>query len=289
MKKIILFFLITILCFATLVGCGKTVHINWLIAHDGWIYYTNLDEDVLYKMKPDMTEKTNVTKGLGGYREIVGDYIYFLENDAFISKIKTDGTQYQRLADLNQENIFGFTVSQDYVYYAVKSGSLYKVKIDGTENKKIADIDFFVGDMKVSDNWIYYKTQNGLYKMTTDGEQISKLTDNAILHQINDTWIYYGEATEKGEIQNLYRMTTDGTQQTKLADGVFAAIDGERLYYTKDDGFYAANVDGSDAKKINNTKMWGFYAVSGNYIYYGEYSGAAYRINLDGSNKTPIE
>lgn len=289
MKKVMILFLAIIFGFSILIGCNKAVRINWVIPHDGWVYYTNLDEDALYKIKPDMTEKTKMTKGLGGYREIVGDYIYFLENDAYISKIKTDGTEYQRLSDLNQENIFGFTVSQDYVYYAVKSGSLYKVKIDGTENTKIVDIDSFTGEMTVADGWIYYKAQESLYKMTTAGAQITKLIDNVSLHKVKDGWLYYGEKAEKDGFKSLYRMKSDGTQQTKLADGAFAAIDGDWLYYTKGDGLYRANLDGTDITKMNDVKMWGFYAVSGDYVYYGEYSGAAYRINLDGSNKVLIK
>ena len=69
------------------------------------------------------------------------------------------------------------------------------------------------------------------------------------------------------------RMKTDGTEQS-TCEGYFYGYDGI-LYYSKDDWLYRANLDGTAAEKMNQVKMWSILGIYGDYIYYGEYSGAA--------------
>ena len=294
MKKITGLLIIIILGAAVLTGCGvfelfNGTTVSRIIKSGDWIYYTNLKEDALYKMKPDLTEKTKVANGLCDYMVIQGDTIYFFDAEIDISKIGTDGTGYAKVADVSEENKFGFYVSGDWIYYGVKSGSIYKIKTDGSEKTKIADISSFNGDMTVSGEWIYYKDGISLFKMKTDGTGVTKLSDNVALHEVNDGWLYYCEVTEKEEWKDLYRMKLDGAEKSKLADGTFTAIDGNWLYYSNEGWLYRSNLDGSSAEKMNNVKMFTICVIYDNYIYYIEYSGAAYRINLDGSNKIRIE
>ena len=290
MKRITGLFIIVILGVALLTGCespnGTTV--SRIMKSGDWIYYTNIKEDDLYKMKPDFTEKTKIAD-IGDYMVIQGDTIYFFDGERDISKIGTDGTGYAKVADVSGENMFGFNVSADWIYYGLKSGSMYKIKTDGTEKTKIADISSFNGDMNVSGDWIYYKDGISLFKMKTDGTGATKLLDNVELFEVKDDWIYYGEVSEKGERKNIYRMNLDGAEKSKLVDGAFVAIDGDYLFYLKEGWLYRANLDGSTAAKMNNVNMFTICVIYGNYIYYIEYSGAAYRIDLDGSNKTRIE
>ena len=291
MKKITGLLMLIIIGLTLLTGCelfnGTTV--SRIVKGGDWIYYTNLKEDALYKMKPDLTEKTKVSDGFGDYMVIQGDNIYFIDAESSISKIGTDGTGYTKVADVGKENMFGFNVSEDWIYYGIKSGSIYKIKTDGTAKTKIADVSSFNGDMNVSGEWIYYKDGTSLFRMRTDGTGAAKLSDNVALHEINDGWLYYCEVTEKEEWKDVYRMKPDGAEKSKLAEGSFAAIDGNWLYYSKEDWLYRANLDGSAAEKMNNVKMFSICEIYDNYIYYIEYSGAAYRINLDGSNKIRIE
>jgi len=290
-KKITQLLMIIILGFVLLTGCGSSnsTTIGSMVKSGDWIYYTNLKEDALYKMRTDLTEKTKVSDGLGDYKVIQGDIIYFFDNERDISKIGTDGTGYTKVADVSSENMFGFEVSGDWIYYGLKTGSIYRIKTDGTEKTRIADIISFNGNMKVSGDWIYYKDGTSIFKMRTDGTGATKLADNVELFEVKDDWIYYGEVTEKGDYKNLYRMKLDGTEKSRLADSAITAIDGEWLYYSKDGWLYRANLDGSGVSKMNNVKMWCIFGIYGDYIFYGEYSGAAYRINLDGTNKIRIK
>jgi hypothetical protein len=290
MKNSLRLLIIIILGIALLTGCEapNSTTVSRIMENDGWIYYTNIKEEALYKMKPDMTEKAKVAD-IGDYLVFQGDTIYFFDRESGISKIGTDGTGYAKVVDVSEENMFGFYVSGDWIYYGLKTGSIYKIKTDGMEKTKIADISSFYGAMIVSGDWIYYKDGINLYKMGTEGTETAKLADNVDLFDVKDDWIYYGEITEKGEHKNIYRMKPDGTEKSKLADGDFTAINRSRLYYLKEGWLYRANLDGSAAEKINNENMFNICVIYDDYIYYIEYSGAGYRSNLDGSNKTRIE
>jgi hypothetical protein len=292
MKKNVGFLMMIILGLALLAGCGssETASIGMVKQSGDWIYYTDIKEEALYKMKIDWTGKTKLTDNFAnGYMVIQGDTIYYSDMGGGVSKIQTDGTGADKVVDVGKESSYGFEVSGDWIYYSTKPGSIYRIKTDGTEKTKIADISSFQGDMQVSGDMIYYADGKSLFKMKTDGTETIKLLDNAVIHAVVGDWIYYGEKTEKGEYENVNRMKTDGTEQTKLTEGVFTAIDGDSLYFTKDGWLNRANLDGTAAEIMNKVKMWNILDIYGEYIYYGEYSGAAYRINLDGSNKKQIE
>ena len=292
MKKNIGLLLMIILGVTLLTGCGssETASIGMVKQSGDWIYYTDNKEEALYKMKTDWTGKTKVAENFAsGYMVIQEDTIYYSDMDGGISKVQTDGTGKANIVGMGKESIFGFEVSGDWIYYSTKPGSIYKIKTDGTEKTKIADIGSFKGDMKVSGEMIYYAAGISLFKMKTDGTEVIKLLENVVMLAVKGDWIYYGEETEKGEYENIKRMKTDGTEQSKLAKGTFTAIDGDSLYYSKDDWLYRANLDGTAAEKMNQVKMWSILGIYGDYIYYGEYSGAAYRVNLDGSNKKQFE
>jgi len=292
MKKNIGLLMMIILGVVLLTGCGssETASIGMIKQSGDWIYYTDTKAEALYKMKTDWTGKTKIADDFGsGYMVIQGDTIYYSDMNGGVSKIQTDGTGEANVVDVGIESSFGFEVSGDWIYYSTKPGSVYKIKTDGTEKTKIADISAFEGDMKVSGDSIYYADGISLFKMKIDGTGAMKLSENVVMHAVKGDWIYYGDKTENGEYENVHRMKTDGTEQTKLAEGVFTAIDGDSLYYSKDGGLYRANLDGTAAAKMNKVEMWNILGIYGEYIYYGEYSGAAYRVNLDGSNKKQLE
>ncbi|WP_320163415.1 DUF5050 domain-containing protein [uncultured Trichococcus sp.] len=292
MKKNIGLLMMIIFGLALLTGCGssETASIGMLKQSGDWIYYTDTKAEALYKMKADWTGKTKLADNFAsGYMVIQGDTIYYSGMNGGVSKIQTDGTGAANVVDVGKESSYGFEVSGDWIYYSTKPGSIYKIKTDGTEKAKIADISSFEGDMKVSGDSIYYADGISLFKMQTDGTGVMKLLDNAVIHAVEGNWIFYGDKNQKGEYENVNRMKTDSTGQTKLAEGVFTAIDGNSLYYSKDGWLYRANLDGTAAEKMNKVKMWNILDIHGEYIYYGEYSGAAYRINLDGSDKKQFE
>lgn len=291
MKKITGLLLIIVTSIAIMSGCesfsGTTV--SRIMKSGEWIYYINIKEDTLYKMKPDFSEKTKFESGVAtDYSVIQEDNIYYIDGEG-ISKVQTDGRGQAKVLDLEAENMFGFYVSGDWIYYPLKSGEVYRVKTDGTEKNKIAKIGSFNGSMTVSGDWIYYEDGNNLSRMKTDGTGAERVSERVWIYEIKDGLIYYGEESEKGEIVGAYRMKLDGSEKSKLVDGNFVAIEGDRMYYGKKDGLFRAKLDGSAEEKLNDEDMFNICEIDDKYIYYIAYSGAAYRINLDGSGKVRIE
>ena len=291
MKKITGLLILFVFSFVLITGCGmigknQEERIGGVIQSGGWIYYTQ--NDTLYRMKPDWTEKTKVIEHFAAEGWVIqGDTIYYGDRDTgSLSRIKTDGTGKMKL---DSDPMFGFEVSGNWIYFSVKPGGIYKMKTDGTEKTKLADISSFKGAMCVSGDSILYMDGINLMKMMADGTGVVKLTENVEINAAKGDWVYYSELNKEGKYLNLNRMKADGTEKVKLTDGTFAAIDGEWLYYGKDDGLYRSSLDGAGETKLNDVDMWNLIGIWGDYIYYGEYSGAVYRVNMDGSNKIELK
>lgn len=203
-------------------GSSKTVlddKISQIIdVSNDWIYYIEFVDDtsaLLYKMKTDGSEKTKVisdTFANSPYIQIVGDYIYFM-NDTDLSTLyrtKLDGTERVKLADTatsaevkdnevfyigDNENLFmlsngskqtklsndrvsNFDTKGDWVYYVnyTESQALYRVKKDGTGNQNITGD--YVWLFKINGETIYYINWNDgkLYSMGLDGANKKEIT-----------------------------------------------------------------------------------------------------------------
>lgn len=202
------------------------------------------------------------------------------------------------VANTNGENNYIFTIYQDNIYYALNSGNLYRIKTDGTNKTKIAELSSYARELTVSGIWIYYKAENCLYKMKTDGTSITKLLDDYSEdpYSVEDEWLYYSGRNDNGDFVDTYRMKIDGTEKTKLSDGLFFTVEGDWLYFEKDGWLYKANLDGTDAIQVFDTDTKDDLAslfIHGEYIYYNYYKlfdvTSTYRVNIDGSNKITIE
>ena len=152
MKRITARVVVVILGITMLSSCGifelfAGATIGRIIKGGDWIYYTNLKEDALYKIKTDFTEKTRVSTGLD-FMVIQGGDIFFIDAERGISRIGTDGSGYDKIVDID-EGWFGFCVSGDWIYYGTKSGNLYKIRTDGEEKTKITGTGSFSGEMMV--------------------------------------------------------------------------------------------------------------------------------------------
>lgn len=109
------------------------------------------------------------------------------------------------------------------------------------------------GHVVQQNNLIYYSDPS-LYKSNYDGSQKAKLSDdNANFINIVDNWIYYSNASDKG---NLYKIKTDGTGRTKLNDveSKYMRVVGDKIYYsdpTNNYAIYKMNLDGTNTQSYN--------------------------------------
>lgn len=291
MKKLYKIFslLILILIFLTACESADTVTISRIMANDNWIYYTNIKEGALYKMRADMSEKSLVSD-ISDYMVIQDDAIYFLNDDNNIGRIDSEGENYKLILDFEGENHLGFQVVGDWIYYALKTGEIYKVTTDGQDKTKLATIAAFNGNFAASEDWIFYVDDADIYRMQTDGSEIAPLATQQELFDVVDDWVYYGEVNDKNEQETIYQMKSDGSEAVKLTNSSFSMIDDEWVYYIQDDWLHRIALDGSNTEKLADAdKLFNLALIEGDYMYVIEYSGAAYRANLDGSNKVVIE
>ncbi len=292
MKKITGLLLAIVFLIALFAGCGMMgvnggPRVGGVMQSGDWLYYTL--NGTLYNMKRDWTEKTKIADNFDAQFMIVrDDIIYYADKEMSVYKMMRDGTGKSKI--MSGENMYGFEVSGDWLYYSVKPGSIYRIKTDGTGKMKLADIDSFKGVMWASGGSVYYIDGTSLMKMAENGTGVIQLGDNIEINGFKDEWIYYSEINQKGKRLNLNRMKLNGIEKAKLADGGFAAMDGDWLYYSKDDEWlYRSNLDGTGEEKLNEVKMWNLMGIWGDYIYYSEYEGPVYRIDLDGSNKMELK
>jgi hypothetical protein len=271
-------------------GCEKSgTTVGMVVEHEGWIYFTNTKEGALYRMKLDLSDKMKVTD-MADYVIFQDDNIFFMDGERGISKINVDGSDLTKITDAAGDSMFGFQISDGWIYFTTKAGELSKVRTGGSEQIKVTQFpSSFNGDFRIFDDWIYYAEGSSLSKMKIDGSAAVKLSDNAGIYQVFDEIIYYGEVTDKGEFKDVYRMKSDGTAILKMVEGAFVSVDEDRLYYSNDQKLYSSDLYGKDEKLILEEKMWTILGIYDDHLYFGEYSGAAYKINLDGSNKLRIE
>ena len=220
--------------------------------HDGWIYYINPEKD-LCRMKEDASEKTVLV----GHKENTArlNYINITDDSLYYCETIITDTEYSFDAEFE---------------------TIYKISLDGASKTKIfstfdtydkPDVEYIEGirNMTVVDAWIYFAVQNGwgsktnfIYKMRTDGTELTRLTDTKCDNlMIVDGWMYYvarGDGnTMVAQKEYIYKMRLDGSEvscfndnyddykeddKTKTRDGISAFVvdaDNEWIYYTTND------------------------------------------------------
>lgn len=289
MKKKLLFLSFLFLLVLIISSCspGGTT-ISKIAAYDGWIYYAHNEENALYRMRPDGSEKIKLPGGTD-FMQFDGDYVYYFMENGGIGRTNLDDSQIETISEGDGMNTFGFYVSGDWVFLPEKDGTLSRIKTDGSDQSEIAKLTDFQGEFWTSVSFLFFNDSKNTYRMNFDGTGTERISDRVFIFYADDEWIYYSMANEKGEPVGTYRMMLDGSQSKEMSDGVLVDMDEDKLYFVKKDGFYRSNLDGSSPEKLNEEEMWQFFCVCNDQIFFGEYSGAAYRMNLDGSNKVRIE
>lgn len=290
MKKKWILLVLILMISLLLLSCGKNggPTISDVKEYNDWIYYAHNEENALYRMKPDGSEKTKLPGGTD-FIQFDGDYVYYILENGGVGRMKLDDSQTETVYQGEGKNTFGYYVSGDWVFLPEKEGSLYRIKTDGSERSEIAKLSDFQGEFWVSQSFLFFNDQKSTYRMNFDGTGKERIFDRVFIFYADDEWIYYSMVNDKSEPVGTYQMMLDGSQPKELSDGVIVDLDEEYLYVVKKDGFYRSKLDGSSPEKLTEEEMWQFFCVGDDQIFYGEYSGAAYRMNLDGSNKVRIE
>ena len=168
-----------------------------------WLYYCtndiNIDQNGIYKMKPDGSENTLVYGG-GVYSQLKydGEWIYFSNSGGEHYRMKPDATNVKSLSG----KTFGYVV-EDGIFYD-KQGS----------HTDFSSVNSSVS-MTLLDNTLYYCGNGTIYKQNKDGSNktvIIEVERCNNLHVLGDWLFFYNQDTD-----NWYFCKTDGSG-LKIAD-----------------------------------------------------------------------
>ena len=200
----------------------------WMHVADGWIYYskTNMG-DPLYRMRLDGSDNMVVSDDYCWFPNIVGEWLYYMKpEDNKVYKMKTDGTQksviYPEL-EVNSvliDNGIMFLDSVKQYEYHIVNLETNEIKTFKTGVRNMYPVIF-------SDGWLYFnnidystgKMTNSIYKMKYDSTKITMIyktnqpqNSNFYINVIGD-WVYFPNQEDNFY---LYRMKTNVSNLQKL-------------------------------------------------------------------------
>lgn len=236
---------------------SQTVKINsdcyaeYLNAENGWLYFVNVKDKSLYKIRTDGSDKTLLCSGNITDAHVVDDWIYYDKTASGIDmpfKMHTDGTGATGMP-------FGYCSFADgWVYYVDSSKTLCKYSMNGKDVVPVGN-DRVDNGPDVSGGWAYYHADSDdlLYKIKTDGTGLQKLSsDKVAVFTVDGDQVYY---TPNDDFR-IYKMNTDGTNRIRLTDNTAFAIDvvGDWVFYesTGDScmNLYKMRTDGTEQQLL---------------------------------------
>lgn len=256
--------------------------VSSIFISDEWIYFTD-DPDIsnLYRMKKDGSERTKLSEDNVAQYCVSGDMLLYITKKS--------------LAEFNEIKKKAMT-SVDLLLES-EAGTINKMKTDGSEKITLCKVSLEPGKIEIHGEWIYYEDYGKLYKIKIDGTERTMISGKGRFGYVTDTWLYFIALRDTGTDAyynlDVVRMKIDGSERSTLAslDKVyFFTLDEGWLYFVfkSEKGLHRMRPDGTEMQKLNNINIWALDGVSGNWMYISDYSGARYRVKLDGSVGTRI-
>lgn len=246
-----------------------------------------------------------------------GDWLYFVApydpHGWIISKlyrIKINGTGQTLIADDIPQK-YNIKISGEWIYYKSRSDhyNLYRVGLDGKDKSKLSNeiqVNYIIND-----NFIYYSSRRGLYRINPDGsakialdsEDYDKTEVSTVIGSVVDGWLYYTKGFYINDSYNkvLYRIRLDGSDRMKIVGGIktnwsegdYAIYEGH-IYYTNNlDGgkLYRIKVDGTESTLISDDMDVRHIKVKDGWIYYHLFDTQGmyrYKIDVNGNYRTEV-
>jgi len=265
---------------------------------NGWIYYANQsDYQRIYKMKiGDSSGQRLSDDPYASHMNVVGDWIYYVDSEGGLCRMKTDGSQ---LALMTDYPVDFMQASSDYIYFLADyvrdidhyhSKELHRIKPDGSGDETLLSNLSSSWDYSVVDNDIYYlywdaTTQTQTLKSRAHYD-ILKNVDKFIISNNHIFYISHGDkCIYKADMdgKNVIKVTSDTAKGLNVANGL--------IYYANtsdNNNIYKITNDGSDKSKIADVKSDSVINIAGGKLFYVETNKnfETYVMNKDGSAKT---
>lgn len=238
---------------------------------------------------------------------------YFNVNQALTANNDINETYIAEICDynilVNGESIdnevqdYPILLFKDIVYFPLTYNNLQQLGLiscwDDTYGLKVFGAAPFIYNETIKDDWIYYVLDYNLFKVRTDGSQLTLIAETGDVYDmvVSDDWIYYinGDDNEK-----LYKIKNGGSEKKKLLNAVIedlVDVYNDRIYYVPKENFdeymdsgtglQSVKTDGKNQQSIDNVQisMLSFPIIQDGWIYYNNYmdNEFLYKAKLDGS------
>lgn len=177
--------------------------------NEGYIYYVNENDRMIYKVRADGKDKKQITKDRVFTDDMLlsgmildSKFIYYInESDKNrLYRINKDGTGKICITKRSLDTSDGFYLLNGYIYY-FSGFNFFKVSIDGkgkklTYNERQICQMYFNSFKKVLYNdYIYFLQRDGIYKIKIDGTNKSKVVSGGIydFKVVNSSVFYINE------------------------------------------------------------------------------------------------
>jgi hypothetical protein len=226
---------------------------NIAAVENGYLYYLNSNR--LFRLDLENGESTFLKNNMDLYSDnamlIYDDRIYFLKSVFGADGEPADNLYLVDFRCNNLENVPGVSayafVGADRTIYYTEAGTYNVVKYDLVDKVGAAILQAGgskITNLTLADNLLYFCKDSQLMSMTTDGANVTAISDvqAGSINVIGD-WIYY---TNLSDGERIYRITAGGLYDELLCDVPNAgslSIAGDWLYFIQYAGDQQTIVD----------------------------------------------
>lgn len=180
-----------------------------LIVVDDYIYFSSKSENGIFKMDLSGGNRAKLYDAYAWNISYDNGYLYFVAEDAKynVHKIDINGENHSVIYD---GEVISAVVDGGKVYFSSMSENAMGIYMIDESNKPVAIVNTIPMRMNVYSNYVYYTTEEGLFRCDSDGKNVIQLAVGSINHIYTGGGYVYYTLNSTGT-SKLYRIKTDGS------------------------------------------------------------------------------
>lgn len=139
----------------------------------GWIYFDNLDEKRICRMRLEDGSDLQAYEAYSNLWGVHGGFLYYRSetNSERLCRTPVEGGEAEQLTGAAEKgfHIQALHVQEDWVYFSTsfygnnseKAYAVYRMKHDGSQMEKLFDTEEAVEEISLAAGWVYFKTDSG--------------------------------------------------------------------------------------------------------------------------------
>lgn len=248
---------------------GNLLNGGYITFQGDMIYIS--DDKALYKINKDGVQKTELLKQPYAVKisqmNIQGNYIYFLDENGYICRIRTDGKDKEPLL---RKKMTDLCIYGQYIYCRNEDNDFYRINIDGSGRKRIYygkvsgfgiyDDSIFIAEIKESGTSKVCR----IFKTDLNGNNEKIIFKDAENRFYFDGNSLFALPKTSDNIRGLYSYNLENGKIMFVCDiQKNYNVLNNKIYFTRDlkntdldnpDSLYAIDSDGTDLIKITDKK-----------------------------------